>query len=228
MIGIYGIRNKINNKIYVGQSCQLKIRKNNHFLELRMNKHFNLHLQNSYNKHNEENFEWLILEECQEEELNEKEEKWIKSFDKVYNQILTPSNLRGENNPFYGKTHTQETKEKQKQAKIDKYYGANNPNFGNKNTQEVKLKMSENRSKTLNKDIVLKIVDDLKSGIPHNKIAEKFSIGRTVVTRISNGTRWTNVTGGAVVPIIYHEGKRVISDFHRKNKPKKYKKAKGG
>ena len=38
---------------------------------------------------------------------------------------------KGENNHFYGKCHTEETKQKQSEVKKGKYVGENNPNYGN-------------------------------------------------------------------------------------------------
>lgn len=66
----------------------------------------------------------------------------------------------------------------------------------------------------LNVEKVKEIVELLKKGLTHNSIAKQFNISRTVVTRISNGTRWTNVTGGPVIPVEYKDGKRVFSEIH--------------
>ena len=49
--GIYQILNIINNKRYIGSSSNLIKRNNRHLDELIKNKHCNLHLQNSFNKH---------------------------------------------------------------------------------------------------------------------------------------------------------------------------------
>ena len=60
--GIYQIRNLVNNKIYVGSSNNLYRRKTyEHFRELRLNKHHNKYLQNSYNCHGEENFVFEVI-----------------------------------------------------------------------------------------------------------------------------------------------------------------------
>ena len=87
MIGIYGIKNKINNKIYIGQSTKIEKRWTTHKRELNKNKHANSFLLRSYKKYGKENFEFLVLEECSKEKLNEKEEKWINSLPKkkLYN-----------------------------------------------------------------------------------------------------------------------------------------------
>jgi len=103
MIGIYGIRNKNSNKIYVGQSKRMKKRWKDHIRDLKSEKHCNSHLLNSFKKYGEDCFEFLVLEECEESELNAKEEEWINRFSKdlVYNQNMHILDLKGEHNPFY-------------------------------------------------------------------------------------------------------------------------------
>jgi group I intron endonuclease len=171
--------------------------------ELRKNKHSNEHLAKSFNKYGEDNFEFLILEECKKEELNEKEEKWIDSFPRksLYNINFYITNLRGERNPFFGKKHKSESKKKMSSWKKKNFIAENNPNFGKKWTEEQKKRNALNHPATkLSEQDVLKIKKFILEGILNDKeIATKFNVNRTVVTRISNGTRWANVTGGKVI-----------------------------
>lgn len=74
--GIYIIRNKVNNKVYVGQSKNLETREKQHFGDLKANKHFNSILQYSWNKHGENSFEFEVIEYCKIEELNDREIYW--------------------------------------------------------------------------------------------------------------------------------------------------------
>ena len=53
--GIYQIRNIINNKIYIGQSLNIKTRFLQHKQALRKNRHPNQHLQNAWNKYGKSN-----------------------------------------------------------------------------------------------------------------------------------------------------------------------------
>lgn len=73
--GVYAIKNTITNKVYVGSSKNMTKRKANHFSLLRHNKHYNAHLQSSFNKYGIEAFEWIVLEMCGD--LAEKEKNWI-------------------------------------------------------------------------------------------------------------------------------------------------------
>jgi group I intron endonuclease len=79
-IGIYSILNLINGKQYIGQTTDLKKRENDHFRHLRYNKHHNYHLQNAFNEYGEENFDFIIITYCSEEELNDLEQYYIAKF----------------------------------------------------------------------------------------------------------------------------------------------------
>ena len=75
--GIYLLKNKINNKIYIGQSINVRKRVEYHLLKA---KHGTM-LYNSILLHGAENFESSLLESCSREDLDEREEYWIKFFD---------------------------------------------------------------------------------------------------------------------------------------------------
>lgn len=83
MIGIYKITNIINNKCYIGQSSNIKRRKNEH---MNINHETNKSLKLAYLKYGLENFKFEILEECKLEELNDKEKYWIKLLKPQYNR----------------------------------------------------------------------------------------------------------------------------------------------
>lgn len=83
--GIYKIENKINNKIYIGQSKNIRSRIYNHKKRLALGNHYNLHLQESYNKHGLNCFNFETIEYCAEDSLNEREIFWIKKLDTFNN-----------------------------------------------------------------------------------------------------------------------------------------------
>ena len=99
MCGIYSITNKINNKIYFGETLQNFKRKwNYHKSKLNRNCHDNSYLQNAWNKYGNSNFTFDIVESISflenkrqlKKELEEKECRYIEKFetwkrDKGYN-----------------------------------------------------------------------------------------------------------------------------------------------
>jgi group I intron endonuclease len=80
--GIYKIINKVNGKYYVGRSQNIKKRWREHKNKLRNNKHFNEHLQSSWNSYGEQSFEFILVEELDNNKqvLIDAEEKYIKIF----------------------------------------------------------------------------------------------------------------------------------------------------
>jgi group I intron endonuclease len=77
--GVYAIKNKINGKLYIGSSNNIRKRFYNHKNLLINNKHYNIKLQRAWNKNGENNFEFYILEETStnEIELREAEQKHL-------------------------------------------------------------------------------------------------------------------------------------------------------
>lgn len=74
---IYQIKNKVNNKVYIGSASFYDKRVGTHVSRLRRNKHNNQHLQSSWFKYGEENFEFSILEYSTKAELRSREQYWI-------------------------------------------------------------------------------------------------------------------------------------------------------
>lgn len=89
MIGIYAITNKINRKVYIGQSINIEYRWSHHRSELNKGRHNNTYLQNSWNKYGEVNFEFKVLYEtdnCDKNFLNQKEQYFINKYDSMYDR----------------------------------------------------------------------------------------------------------------------------------------------
>ena len=92
--GIYKIQNKINGKIYIGQSIHIEERWQQHRNNSRNknSKKTYYPLYCSMRKYGIENFDFSILEDCAEEELNEKEKYWIEFYSSMlpngYNHTL--------------------------------------------------------------------------------------------------------------------------------------------
>lgn len=83
MIGIYKITNQVNGKVYIGQSVCIERRWNEHKARAfnLNNKDYDKPFYRSIRKYGVGNFNLEVLEECKQEELNEKEMYWIKYYD---------------------------------------------------------------------------------------------------------------------------------------------------
>lgn len=112
------------------------------------------------NKYGINNFSFNVIEECNCDVLDDRERYWIKELNTLephgYNISNGGKKLFGENNPFYGKQHTEETKniisekntgrkatdeERKMRSEINK--GCNNPFYGKRHSDETKSKIKE-------------------------------------------------------------------------------------
>lgn len=110
VIGIYKIVNKATGHCYVGQSQYVKKRLKEHFRLLRLNKHSNGHLQNSYNKYGLENFYGSIEVECESaDDLDQLEEMFISGL-AWFEQPAVYNIADFAKAPMRGKTHSAEVR----------------------------------------------------------------------------------------------------------------------
>jgi group I intron endonuclease len=77
MIGIYRIRNLINDKCYYGSSKEIEKRWKRHENELRNNKHNNTILQRAWNKYGSDNIIFEVVEICEEKDLINLEQQYL-------------------------------------------------------------------------------------------------------------------------------------------------------
>ena len=106
--GVYCIQNKVNGKRYVGSAAKdMNIRWAGHRKDLRGGYHRNRHLQSAWNKYNEDQFCFSILEEVVPEDCVRREQWWMDFYD-VVNSGYNIYPVAG--SPL-GTKHSEETKE---------------------------------------------------------------------------------------------------------------------
>jgi group I intron endonuclease len=136
--GIYQIKNLINEKIYIGSTNYLYGRFKQHYNDLLDNHHANKYLQNSWNKYNEDNFEFSILEEITNEDLLiEREQFWmdkLKSYNISYGYNILPKAGR-----TIGVKRSDETKKRLSDSKI----GDKNPMYQKEVSIETRRRLSK-------------------------------------------------------------------------------------
>lgn len=86
--GVYCIENTKNGKLYIGSSKNMYQRLHVHRIYLNNKVHQNQKLQNSWNKHTEENFICYSLELCDFDNLTQREQYWIDLLKPWYNITL--------------------------------------------------------------------------------------------------------------------------------------------
>ena len=131
--GIYKVTNKINGKVYIGQSVDIGRRWHEH-----MAAKDDIYFHKAIQKYGVENFEWEVIEKCKKKDLDEREIYWIEyydSFNKGYNCTKGGEGVSdGEDHPRwkggvsldpeYSKQYYKENKEKINE-KVKEYYKDN-------------------------------------------------------------------------------------------------------
>lgn len=148
--GIYKIVNLVNGKIYIGFTVNFNRRKSCHFKSLEAGVHKNEHLQKAYNKYGKVNFQFEIIEYCDEEKLNEREDYWV-SFLNVHDSKFG-YNIRP-THPTGNCRHSIETRKKLSKSKkgkrvqteksIEKMLATKKERGTNKLSEETKQKISK-------------------------------------------------------------------------------------
>jgi group I intron endonuclease len=186
-----------NGKVYIGSSINI-LKRIKYYKSL--NCKGQIKLYNSFLKYGYDNHIFEILEECDIENLYEKERYYGELFNVLSNKglnLILPKNgeikngiseetrlrmsesSRGDKNSFYGKHHSEETKEKIRNAQL-----------GRKHSEEHRMKVSKNNAKNLSK-----IVLDLNTGVFYNSIkevAELYNIKHSTLRSRLNGTNKNN------------------------------------
>lgn len=145
IIGIYKITNTKNNKLYVGSALSIKSRFTQHLYLLKRNKHFNSHLQSSWNKYGENSFTFEVIEICLSQELKTREEYFILLYKS--NNRLFGYNKRLDCTTNLGLKASKETREKLRISHL-----------GHKRSRQAQEKISKSQFKPvyqINKDLEL-------------------------------------------------------------------------
>lgn len=148
--GVYTIANPKGGKAYIGSTKNFAVRWDGHRNELRKGTHGNLHLQRSWNKHNEDTFEFVICEYVDDLKcLIEREQYWLdfhRMYVDVYNMVLAVdgSVMSEEIKRKISKTKMGHSPSEETRRKIGKATaGRPGGMLGKKHTEEAKRKMSE-------------------------------------------------------------------------------------
>ena len=171
--GVYCIRNEVNGKCYIGSASKsekgqsITKRLKAHLYCLQHDIGSNAPLQRSWNKHGEHNFTFHLIEHVEGDldYLLGREQYWLDHLDvcnpdKGYN--LSPvagsslgsrwneeskNAVKGEGHHFYGRKHSDESKQKMSQNRIGKTAGERHHLYGIGHTEAAKKKMSDTRKK---------------------------------------------------------------------------------
>ena len=210
MIGIYKIKNIVNNKIYIGSSFDIKKRWRDHNWYLKNEIHHNPHLQSSWKKYGSTNFIFEVVEECSVDDILDRERHYINEYDVLDNRH--GYNMNDPKHGFLGRKHSAGTKKLLSIRKLgDKNpsfgkFGKDHPKYGIKLSQESRNRISESKIGTLgakgekSPNSILtneKVIEirNLYESKTHTqrKLAKIFNVSQASINKVVNRISWTEV-----------------------------------
>lgn len=122
MYYIYAYMNKLDGRLYIGQTQDLEARDKAHIYN-----RSNLHIDNAIRKYGRDNFDcWVITTVDSIESANQEEMYWIAELRKHLGSDMLYNKSNGGEASFRGMKHSEETKKKMSESKN----GEGNPNYG--------------------------------------------------------------------------------------------------
>jgi group I intron endonuclease len=188
MTGVYKIENIKTGKLYIGSSISVKRRQYYHFNRLRNNKHPNRHLQNSFNHHGEEYFQFSIIEECTELDVIAREQFWIDSM--WDSGLYNVAKVAGAS--FTGRKHKNSTIDKMKDWQTTNGNSMTGKKHRKSSIEQMRKTCSDKFGyrRKLTPDEIQEISILHKTGIGTGKLAVQFGVSKHTIQRILSGKRY--------------------------------------
>jgi group I intron endonuclease len=216
---IYKISNSIDSRIYIGSAVNFQNRKLRHIRALLKNTHCNDKIQYFVNKYGIDSIYFEVVEQCEKENLIEREQFYIDTFDCVengFNILRTAGSWLNhhhsekskekissvkkgiQSTAMLGKKHTKETKEliskkaigrKQSDETIQKRVEKNK----GKKRPESAIQDVRKKLEKLNREQILQIREMLNNNVNQHEIAKKFGVCQRTISRIKRGESYYDV-----------------------------------
>jgi len=195
--GIYGFRNSLNGKWYIGQSINIKERIRSHKAALNAGYHNNEHLLRAWKKYSEVSFDVLILEECNQDMLDIRETAWILHYKSTIREF--GYNLLSGGGGF--KKHSEESKRKislttkgrkRKPLSEETKNKLSLINKGRKHSEEAKRKISD-ASKNMSKESRERIKEKNKERMQSEEYKKQRSLASKKLWQNVKSSGFTNL-----------------------------------
>ena len=189
---IYKITNKLNNKVYIGQTIQKPIERFYQHCAKKCDKYIlNMVIHKAIFKYGKDNFTFEVIEEVPKQQLNEREEYWIKYYN---------SYTDGYNSTKGGQKGNKPSKNIDNKAIIEQYQqGKSLRTIGkmfNIDKATVKsilirnnIKLRTTRTYKLSQEDRANIILDIKQGLSRNTIVSKWNISKSYLSQLINSQR---------------------------------------
>lgn len=206
--GVYEIVNLATCKKYIGSSKNVELRLRQHYLLLKRGVHYNKHLQNSFNKYNENAFIFRVIEYCQKETRVDIEKEYVEKHNCLNDYF--GYNIREPNMVSMAEETKKKISESMKgvntwtkgvkvpKSVLDKrtlaQRGLKRSDIAKKRYSDSKIGQKNSMAKLTEKDVLEIIKLRNSTGLSYGKLGKIFFVSRSTISSIFNGHTWTCIT----------------------------------
>ena len=189
---IYKITNKLNNKVYIGQTIQKPIERFYQHCAKKCDKYIlNMVIHKAIFKYGKDNFTFEVIEEVPKQQLNEREEYWIKYYNSYTDGYNSTKGGQKGNKPFKNidnKAIIEQYQQGKSLRTIGKIFNIDKANVKSILIRN-NIKLRTTRTYKLSQEDRTNIILDVEQGLPRNTIVSKWNISKSYLSQLINSQR---------------------------------------
>ena len=189
---IYKITNKLNNKVYIGQTIQKPIERFYQHCAKKCDKYIlNMVIHKAIFKYGKDNFTFEVIEEVPRQQLNEREEYWIKYYNSYTDGYNSTKGGQKGNKPFKNidnKAIIEQYQQGKSLRTIGKMFNIDKATVKSILIRN-NIKLRTTRTYKLSQEDRANIILDIKQGLSRNTIISKWNISKSYLSQLINSQR---------------------------------------
>ena len=189
---IYKITNKLNNKVYIGQTIQKPIERFYQHCAKKCDKYIlNMVIHKAIFKYGKDNFTFEVIEEVPKQQLNEREEYWIKYYNSYTDGYNSTKGGQKGNKPFKNidnKAIIEQYQQGKSLRTIGKIFNIDKATVKSILIRN-NIKLRTTRTYKLSQEDRANIILDIKQGLSRNTIISKWNISKSYLSQLINSQR---------------------------------------
>ena len=189
---IYKITNKLNNKVYIGQTIQKPIERFYQHCAKKCDKYIlNMVIHKAIFKYGKDNFTFEVIEEVPKQQLNEREEYWIKYYNSYTDGYNSTKGGQKGNKPFKNidnKAIIEQYQQGKSLRTIGKMFNIDKATVKSILIRN-NIKLRTTRTYKLSQEDRANIILDVEQGLPRNTIISKWNISKSYLSQLINSQR---------------------------------------
>ena len=189
---IYKITNKLNNKVYIGQTIQKPIERFYQHCAKKCDKYIlNMVIHKAIFKYGKDNFTFEVIEEVPKQQLNEREEYWIKYYNSYTDGYNSTKGGQKGNKPFKNidnKVIIEQYQQGKSLRTIGKMFNVDKATVKSILIRN-NIKLRTTRTYKLSQEDRANIILDIKQGLSRNTIVSKWNISKSYLSQLINSQR---------------------------------------